>query len=428
MEICNMKRDPVSQFRTPAGIESIHQICDRVYPDQPNPLTVTAVVKYWLGGPDPLDYVSMFENPGCPELGVPPHWHYVSLGLTDLHGDNRVHKRSNPPRASGFGFELTFRLLREPGQHTPPPWPAQMMQELSKYIFSSGNILYPGDHVAQHSPLDSTAGIHAGPGKINEILVAEDPQLRTFNSPHGTVSFLQIVGITAQELQAAQHWNGLGVLELLKSSQICGPWLITNPRRVKSIMEEDSTVAEKIRMGIEREGSDLCAVTAKCWWERMHKDVDKEKYRDTLKQDSDDEDESNLRSVSQMSAEDPELQSESENVPIVKLDGVHLTFNREAGSILPLAIKGRIMHGRHFTFKSFITNAAITFVASTVSGAIATTENPYVFQSPWLQILLSDELAETMAQELQILDGSQQLQLPKTFSWPERRLKITIVE
>lgn len=30
-----------------------------------------------LGGPDPLDYISMYENPGCPELGVPPHWHYI---------------------------------------------------------------------------------------------------------------------------------------------------------------------------------------------------------------------------------------------------------------------------------------------------------------------------------------------------------------
>ena len=29
---------------------------------------VTAVVKYWLGGPDPLDYISMFGNPGTQVL------------------------------------------------------------------------------------------------------------------------------------------------------------------------------------------------------------------------------------------------------------------------------------------------------------------------------------------------------------------------
>ena len=47
--------------------------------------------KYWLGGPDPLDYISMYSNPGDPARQIPPHWHYVSFGLSDLHGDGRVH-------------------------------------------------------------------------------------------------------------------------------------------------------------------------------------------------------------------------------------------------------------------------------------------------------------------------------------------------
>ena len=45
-----------------------------------------------LGGPDPLDYISMYANPGDPDKGVPPHWHYISFGLSDLHGDGRVHE------------------------------------------------------------------------------------------------------------------------------------------------------------------------------------------------------------------------------------------------------------------------------------------------------------------------------------------------
>ena len=44
-----------------------------------------------LGGPDPLDYISMYLNDGDEENNIPPHWHYVSFGLSDLHGDNRVH-------------------------------------------------------------------------------------------------------------------------------------------------------------------------------------------------------------------------------------------------------------------------------------------------------------------------------------------------
>lgn len=45
-----------------------------------------------LGGPDPLDYVSMYANDGDPNNGIPPHWHYISFGLSDLHGDGRVHQ------------------------------------------------------------------------------------------------------------------------------------------------------------------------------------------------------------------------------------------------------------------------------------------------------------------------------------------------
>ena len=44
-----------------------------------------------LGGPDPLDFISMFNNLGSPMDGIPSHWHYISAGLSDLHGDGRVH-------------------------------------------------------------------------------------------------------------------------------------------------------------------------------------------------------------------------------------------------------------------------------------------------------------------------------------------------
>ena len=32
---------------TPPGLEAIYSACRRLYPDQPNPLQVTALVKYW---------------------------------------------------------------------------------------------------------------------------------------------------------------------------------------------------------------------------------------------------------------------------------------------------------------------------------------------------------------------------------------------
>ena len=68
------------------GLQSIIAATHRLYPTQRNPLQVTAVVKYWLGGPDPLDYINMYRAEGG-DSGE--HWHYLSCGLSDLHGDAR---------------------------------------------------------------------------------------------------------------------------------------------------------------------------------------------------------------------------------------------------------------------------------------------------------------------------------------------------
>lgn len=74
------------------GLQAIYRACYRLYPDQPSPLQVTALRKFWMGGPDPLDYIYMFSNPGSPEARSSPHWHYVTNGLSDLYGDARLHK------------------------------------------------------------------------------------------------------------------------------------------------------------------------------------------------------------------------------------------------------------------------------------------------------------------------------------------------
>lgn len=67
------------------------------------------------------------------------------------------------------------------------------------------------------------------------------------------------------------------------------------------------------------------------------------------------------------------------------------------------------MHGRHFTFKSIISHAAVTIVAPSVAGALVSKEMPYVIRGRWLQVLISEELAERMAEELQILNTPNQV-------------------
>ncbi|XP_057667746.1 suppressor of fused homolog [Diorhabda carinulata] len=399
---------------TPAGLESLYTLCRKIYPDQVNPLQVTALLKFWLGGPDPLDYISMYANPGIPHENIPPHWHYISFGLSDLHGDGRVHDVSGPDSISGFGFELTFRLKREPTETAPPTWPATLMQSLAKYVFQSGNALCAGDHVSWHCALDNSES------RIQHMLMTTDLQLKTVHTPFGAVSFIQIVGICAEELKAAQQWNGAGILDMISRIPVTGgPWHITDMRRGESIFEIDLNAHEEVKRGFELDGSNLSGVSARCSW--MEQDPSK---LDIQLQDSHGELNDELRLKSSLQGH---LGESAELIHIKKLEGVHLVFNLEAGSLLPLAIRGRVKHGRHFTFKSILGDTVITLVAHSVTETLVDADNPYVSKGSWLQVLITDDLAQDMAITFQVLANPEALSLPKTFSWPDRRLSITIV-
>ncbi|XP_017319771.2 suppressor of fused homolog isoform X1 [Ictalurus punctatus] len=455
----------------PPGLQAIYAECRRLYPDQPNPLQVTAIVKYWLGGPDPLDYISMYRNVGCPALDVQEHWHYVSLGLSDLYGDNRVHEFTGLEGPSGFGFELTFRLKREPGETAPPTWPAELMQGLARYVFQSENTFCSGDHISWHSPLDNSES------RIQHMLLTEDPQMHPVQTPFGLVSFLQIVGVCTEELQAAQQWNGQGILDLLRGVRVAGgPWLITDMRRGETIFDIDPHLQqERLDKGIETDGSNLSGVSAKCAWDDLSRppededdsrsicvgsqprrlsEKDTEQIREALRkgleinsksvlppintqrphQDRPLQSVGHLQSKQNSRSRKDSLESESssaivphELVRTRQLESVHLKFNQESGTLLPLCLRGRLLHGRHFTYKSINGDTAITFVSTGVEGAFATEEHPYAAHGPWLQILLTEEFVEHMLGDLQDLSVRDESKLPKEYSWPDKKLKISIL-
>lgn len=346
-----------------------------------------------------------------------------------MHGDGRVHDINTVPDGpSGFGFELTFRLKCESGETAPPTWPATLMQSLAKYVFHSGNNLCVGDHVSWHCALDNSES------RIQHMLMAKDPQLSTTRTPFGIVEFVEIVGVCADELQASQQWNGVGVLDMISRFDVAGgKWLITDMRRGESIFELDPNAHEEVERGFETGGSNLSGVSARCSWNEIGSskacssdtphisEEESDQIRLTLQR--------GLNSIPGLKTKESQhsLLESTELLKIRKLDGLHLTFNLEAGSLLPLAIRGRVRHGRHFTFKSVLGETAITLVASSVTGTLVDSEKPYVSQGAWLQVLIPDELIPSMAQSFETLTKPEQLALPKTFSWPDRKLSVTIV-
>lgn len=420
----------------PPGLDAIYQACKKVYPDQPNPLQVTAVMKYWLGGPDPLDYISMYYNRGNKE--VPEHWHYVTFGFSDLHGDMRVHPTSSPNMPSGFGFELTMRLKREPGETGPPTWPAELLQALARYVFQSENSLFSGDHVSWHAPLDNSES------RITHMLMTDDPQLPMVSTSLGTVSFIQVVGVCSEELQAAQQWNGPGVIELLKTVPVAGgPWLVTDMRRGETVFEINPDLLEEVENGIHTSGSNLSGVSARCvWLETAETEQDEHNPPKLSEEVSNQIKDALLQGLEKSKQQadgntDSERRGSEDSVSQIiphelictrTLDGIHLKFNLEAASLLPLSCRGRILHGRHFTFKSVHGDTAITLVATGVEGAFVNEDNPFAAKGPWLQVLISEDFANQLLKDLNDLSNPNDIELPKVYEWPERRIKISVLE
>ena len=162
-----------------------------------------------LGGDIPLHGLSIY-----PVTQPERHWHYVTYGMTEL-----FEKESDVPDVSGWGFEFTMRVRAHTDK--PPRWPLIALVQLAKYVNGPGPVLAPGHRMDTRAPLTDGSSLEA-------LAFTEDPGLGTIESPFGQAIFLQLVGITRDELERMQASNTDVVLDELRASS---PLLVTDPRR-----------------------------------------------------------------------------------------------------------------------------------------------------------------------------------------------------
>lgn len=198
------------------GWEAIDQAISRIYGEQ-QPIHYGTVHPYALGGPDPLDGISIYRNDRDTS-----HWHYISYGLSELY-----EKESDDLEISGYGFELTFRLLRTANEDNPPIWVLNLLQNLARYVFQTGKVFDDGHRLSANGPI--AAGRETD---INAISFVIDPELGEIETPYGHLKFLQVVGIALDELNLMQQWTSAGFLNVLAEDN---PLLITDIAR-KSLL------------------------------------------------------------------------------------------------------------------------------------------------------------------------------------------------
>ncbi|GGF67323.1 hypothetical protein GCM10010912_10360 [Paenibacillus albidus] len=216
------------------GWDAIEAALENLYGDQV-PKHYGTVIPYNLGGPDPLNGISAYV------VKEPlPHWHFVTYGFSELY-----EKETSDPNYSGYGFELTFRLAKSAAEEEPPAWALNLLQNMGRYIFSSGNVFRSGDYMDANGPICLGADT-----KLTALAFITDPQLPEMDTPNGKVEFLQMIGITLDELEAMQVWNTFGVLSAASEHL---PLYLTDLTR-DSLLKLPS-VSTAVQQGSETEGS-----------------------------------------------------------------------------------------------------------------------------------------------------------------------------
>lgn len=216
------------------GWDAINAALAVLYPGQ-EPRHYGTALPYTLGGRDPLDGISVYraDRPR-------PHWHYVTYGFSELYD-----KQSEDIDSSGFGFELTFRLAAGIGEENPPIWPMNLLQNLARYVFGSGNVFEAGHHMNANGPI--ALDTH---NCLRHLAFMPDPQLPARATPNGHLAFLQVIGLSDDEMAAIKRWSTDGVLQALEPRM---PLWITDLHRASLL--DDPALVRQLQAGSEREGS-----------------------------------------------------------------------------------------------------------------------------------------------------------------------------
>jgi hypothetical protein len=201
------------------GWLSIDAALDKIYDHkEPRHYGPLCGLHYMVGGTDPIDGASIYD---CERQEL--HRHIISYGMSELY--------YNAEKAGGefskWGFEFTFRLKPYAGDPGDPLWAVNVMNNLARYVYNSGRWFEENHFIPANGPIrleTETA--------ITGFVFALDPELGKIETPHGELSFLQLVGITDQEVERIrQNPTAEAVSMLIEELKQTNPLLITDLER-----------------------------------------------------------------------------------------------------------------------------------------------------------------------------------------------------
>ena len=169
------------------GWDAIEKEFLRGYPGQENPKHYGTIIKWIMGGKDPLDGISVYDGGD--------YWHFVSFGQTEIYD-----KESDNKEISGYGYELTFKLKKAglEDEEAEIRNVCGILQMVARLTFTKGEIFAPDEFLYT----GQTQGIDAyQKSDLTGFICIKDPTVETIDTPNGRVEFLELVGMTDAELK-----------------------------------------------------------------------------------------------------------------------------------------------------------------------------------------------------------------------------------
>ena len=199
------------------GWEVIDKEFDRLYPSQtPKHYATNLVSRAVFGGDNYLDGYSIYSSPKG-------YKHIVTYGMTELYVD----EKALGGEWNKWGYEMTIKLNEETDEDCL--WAIDMLSNLARYTYTQERFFQPYEYIA-----GGGTSLHMGvESNITALLTIPDTEAQTQNTLYGKTEFIQLVGITENELQALikDHNNAYKLYELMKKDN---PDFVTDMNRTKS--------------------------------------------------------------------------------------------------------------------------------------------------------------------------------------------------
>lgn len=186
----NEKNDGADEEVVMDGWGAIDEAFLRVYPGQEERKHFGTLIPWRLGGPDPLDGISVYDGGDC--------WHFVTYGLSELY-----EKESDDPKWSGFGMEFTMRLKKGccKDEEAEIRCVCGNFQNLAKITFNNGELFNAWEwiYTGQKNGIDVRQM-----SALTGFITVPDTLVRGIDTPNGHVDFVEFIGATDAELLKIQ--------------------------------------------------------------------------------------------------------------------------------------------------------------------------------------------------------------------------------